>query len=84
MPKIQIKVEGTTKMIKTVLVNVNEVCQAIGRPVDCEPPFSHVIIYAWHIEQIVELKQMSGQIWSPSLDKSLALIQRLTRTTRHT
>jgi hypothetical protein len=38
MPKIQIKVEGTTKMIKTVLVNINEVCQAIGRPVDCESP----------------------------------------------
>eukprot|EP00281_Chroomonas_sp_CCMP1168_P021015 CAMPEP_0206231320 /NCGR_PEP_ID=MMETSP0047_2-20121206/10771_1 /ASSEMBLY_ACC=CAM_ASM_000192 /TAXON_ID=195065 /ORGANISM="Chroomonas mesostigmatica_cf, Strain CCMP1168" /LENGTH=335 /DNA_ID=CAMNT_0053654885 /DNA_START=278 /DNA_END=1285 /DNA_ORIENTATION=+ len=34
MPTMQIKVEGTTKMIKTVLTNVNEVCQAIGRPVD--------------------------------------------------
>eukprot|EP00292_Cryptomonas_paramecium_P012140 CAMPEP_0113695184 /NCGR_PEP_ID=MMETSP0038_2-20120614/20749_1 /TAXON_ID=2898 /ORGANISM="Cryptomonas paramecium" /LENGTH=301 /DNA_ID=CAMNT_0000617679 /DNA_START=280 /DNA_END=1182 /DNA_ORIENTATION=- /assembly_acc=CAM_ASM_000170 len=34
MPVINVKVEGTTKMIKSVLVNVEDVCQAIGRPVD--------------------------------------------------
>ena len=36
MPCINVKVEGTTKMIKSVLVNVEDVCQAIGRPIDCE------------------------------------------------
>jgi hypothetical protein len=36
MPVINVKVEGTTKMIKSVLVNVEDVCQAIGRPVDCK------------------------------------------------
>mmetsp|Transcript_47865 Transcript_47865/g.95900 ORF Transcript_47865/g.95900 Transcript_47865/m.95900 type:complete len:347 (-) Transcript_47865:117-1157(-) len=34
MPCIAIKVEGTTKMIKTVLVNIDDVCRAIGRPPD--------------------------------------------------
>jgi len=34
MPVMQIKVEGATKMIKTVLTNITDVCQAIGRPPD--------------------------------------------------
>jgi len=34
MPMIQLKVEGTTKMIKSVLTNIAEVCQAVGRPPD--------------------------------------------------
>ena len=40
MPVINVKVEGTTKMIKSVLVNVEDVCQAIGRPVECKIPDS--------------------------------------------
>ena len=32
MPVLSVKVEGTTKMIKSVLMNVAEVAQAIGRP----------------------------------------------------
>jgi len=34
MPKIVVKVEGTTKMIKSVLVNLKDVAGAIGRPED--------------------------------------------------
>mmetsp|Transcript_21419 Transcript_21419/g.34299 ORF Transcript_21419/g.34299 Transcript_21419/m.34299 type:complete len:361 (+) Transcript_21419:386-1468(+) len=34
MPCISVKVEGTTKMIKSVLVNIDEVCRAVGRPPD--------------------------------------------------
>jgi len=34
MPCIQVKVEGTTKMIKSVLTNIEDVCRAIGRPPD--------------------------------------------------
>jgi translation initiation factor 5 len=34
MPCISVKVEGTTKMIKSVLVNIEDVCRAIGRPPD--------------------------------------------------
>eukprot|EP00282_Hemiselmis_andersenii_P016897 CAMPEP_0114125460 /NCGR_PEP_ID=MMETSP0043_2-20121206/9313_1 /TAXON_ID=464988 /ORGANISM="Hemiselmis andersenii, Strain CCMP644" /LENGTH=331 /DNA_ID=CAMNT_0001218389 /DNA_START=270 /DNA_END=1265 /DNA_ORIENTATION=- len=34
MPCMQVKVEGTTKMIKSVLVNINEVASAIGRPAE--------------------------------------------------
>eukprot|EP00286_Rhodomonas_abbreviata_P006709 CAMPEP_0181323542 /NCGR_PEP_ID=MMETSP1101-20121128/19850_1 /TAXON_ID=46948 /ORGANISM="Rhodomonas abbreviata, Strain Caron Lab Isolate" /LENGTH=223 /DNA_ID=CAMNT_0023431595 /DNA_START=398 /DNA_END=1066 /DNA_ORIENTATION=+ len=34
MPCIQVKVEGATKMIKSVLTNITDVCQAIGRPPD--------------------------------------------------
>eukprot|EP00293_Proteomonas_sulcata_P008508 CAMPEP_0184292512 /NCGR_PEP_ID=MMETSP1049-20130417/4275_1 /TAXON_ID=77928 /ORGANISM="Proteomonas sulcata, Strain CCMP704" /LENGTH=333 /DNA_ID=CAMNT_0026600311 /DNA_START=117 /DNA_END=1118 /DNA_ORIENTATION=- len=34
MPCISVKVEGTTKMIKSVLVNIDDVCRAIGRPPD--------------------------------------------------
>ncbi|EKX36858.1 translation initiation factor 5 [Guillardia theta CCMP2712] len=34
MPCIQVKVEGTTKMIKSVLINIEDVCRAIGRPPD--------------------------------------------------
>jgi len=30
MPCISVKVEGTTKMIKSVLVNIDEVCRAVG------------------------------------------------------
>jgi len=30
MPCISVKVEGTTKMIKSVLVNIEEVCRAVG------------------------------------------------------
>jgi len=32
MPKLEIKVEGTTKMIKTQLTNIDQVAQAVGRP----------------------------------------------------
>jgi hypothetical protein len=35
MPTLTIKVEGTTKMIKTQLTNVEAVAQAVGRPADC-------------------------------------------------
>jgi hypothetical protein len=38
MPKIVVKVEGTTKMIKSVLVNLKDVAAAIGRPEDCNIP----------------------------------------------
>jgi hypothetical protein len=38
MPKIVVKVEGTTKMIKSVLVNLKDVANAIGRPEDCNIP----------------------------------------------
>lgn len=34
MPAIEIKVEGTTKMIKTVLTNIENVAASCGRPVD--------------------------------------------------
>eukprot|EP00283_Hemiselmis_rufescens_P019961 CAMPEP_0173436892 /NCGR_PEP_ID=MMETSP1357-20121228/17508_1 /TAXON_ID=77926 /ORGANISM="Hemiselmis rufescens, Strain PCC563" /LENGTH=320 /DNA_ID=CAMNT_0014402043 /DNA_START=243 /DNA_END=1202 /DNA_ORIENTATION=+ len=34
MPQMVVKVEGTTKMIKSVLVNITDVASAIGRPVD--------------------------------------------------
>lgn len=34
MPRLQIKVEGTTKMIKTVLCNIEAVAACVGRPVD--------------------------------------------------
>lgn len=34
MPTLTIKVEGTTKMIKTQLTNVEAVAQAVGRPAD--------------------------------------------------
>jgi translation initiation factor 2 beta subunit (eIF-2beta)/eIF-5 len=34
MPCISVKVEGTTKMIKSVLVNIEDVCRAVGRPPD--------------------------------------------------
>eukprot|EP00285_Hemiselmis_virescens_P008905 CAMPEP_0173392460 /NCGR_PEP_ID=MMETSP1356-20130122/19705_1 /TAXON_ID=77927 ORGANISM="Hemiselmis virescens, Strain PCC157" /NCGR_SAMPLE_ID=MMETSP1356 /ASSEMBLY_ACC=CAM_ASM_000847 /LENGTH=301 /DNA_ID=CAMNT_0014350259 /DNA_START=287 /DNA_END=1188 /DNA_ORIENTATION=+ len=34
MPVMVLKVEGTTKMIKSVLVNITDVCSAIGRPVE--------------------------------------------------
>jgi len=34
MPCISVKVEGTTKMIKSVLTNIEDVCRAIGRPPD--------------------------------------------------
>jgi len=32
MPTLQVKVEGTTKMIKTQLMNIENVAQAVGRP----------------------------------------------------
>lgn len=32
MPTIKIKVEGLTKMIKTQLINIDQVAQAVGRP----------------------------------------------------
>jgi len=34
MPCISVKVEGTTKMIKSVFVNIDDVCRAVGRPPD--------------------------------------------------
>merc|ERR1719253_919162 len=34
MPVIQVKHEGKGKMKKSVLVNINEVCDSIGRPVE--------------------------------------------------
>jgi translation initiation factor 5 len=39
MPTLTIKVEGTTKMIKTQLTNIEAVAQAVGRPADCTSPF---------------------------------------------
>jgi translation initiation factor 5 len=29
------EVEGTTKMIKTLITNIDDLCAAVGRPVDC-------------------------------------------------
>lgn len=34
MPALQVKVEGSSKMVKTVLLNLDDVCRAIGRPCD--------------------------------------------------
>lgn len=39
MPAVQVKVEGSSKMIKTVLLNLDDVCRAIGRPCD------HLLVY---------------------------------------
>lgn len=39
MPAMQVKVEGSTKMVKTVLLNLDDVCRAIGRPCD------HLLVY---------------------------------------
>lgn len=36
MPPVEIKQEGLTKMIKTVLTNIDAVASACGRPADCE------------------------------------------------
>jgi len=39
MPKVLVKVEGTSKMRKSVLVNLADVCRSVGRPVE------HVLTY---------------------------------------
>jgi translation initiation factor 2 beta subunit (eIF-2beta)/eIF-5 len=39
MPALQVKVEGTSKMRKTVLLNVDDVCRKVGRPTE------HLITY---------------------------------------
>ena len=47
MPTLTIKVEGTTKMIKTQLTNVEAVAQAVGRPADCTSPSKSLIRIVW-------------------------------------